>query len=119
MTLYIDGLSKTIQTIFARHRESTPRRKLPFKDLVHFARSGDEAVRERARQNRPYNRTTSAWTPPQGGQYSNLPRPQTRPQQCSVTVLEDDYSNPPDDIDIMQDDNYNDGNPQQSDYMEE
>lgn len=52
MTLYIDGLPKTIQTIVARHRETVLRLELTCEDLAHFARSQDEAVRARARQAR-------------------------------------------------------------------
>lgn len=49
MTLYKDGLLKTIQTIINRNLETGSRRKLTFEDLVHFARSEYEAFRARAR----------------------------------------------------------------------
>lgn len=44
MTMFIDGLSKTIQAMVARRRESVPRRYLTFEDLLHFSRSEYEAV---------------------------------------------------------------------------
>lgn len=44
MTLYIDGLSKTIKNIVTSHREIIQRPGLTFEDLIHFPRSEDEAV---------------------------------------------------------------------------
>lgn len=51
MNTRIDGLYKTIQTIVARHRESTPRVELKVEELVHFSRYKDDVVCARTRQN--------------------------------------------------------------------
>lgn len=73
MTLYIDGLSKTIQTIVARHMEIVRRLELTFKNIVHFDLSEDEAVRDRAYTTRLFNIASSNWTS-RRGQPPTLPR---------------------------------------------
>lgn len=58
MTMYIEGILKDIQTIFAHHQESVPGRDLNHEDLIHFAPSEDEAVRSKERQTRHFTRLT-------------------------------------------------------------
>ena len=47
MNFFVNGLSRDIQSIVARHRESTPRQYMRYERLVSFAR--DEGQAQRAR----------------------------------------------------------------------
>ena len=47
MTFFVNGLSRDIQSIVARHRESTPRQYMRYKRLVSFARDEGQAHRAR------------------------------------------------------------------------
>lgn len=46
MTLYVDGLDKTIKSLVARHRERHPR--IRFLELIQFAQAEGDAVRARS-----------------------------------------------------------------------
>lgn len=49
ITLYINGLSETIQAVVDRYRERIHRLQLTFESFTHFAKSEDEAYCARAR----------------------------------------------------------------------
>lgn len=46
-TLYVDGLSPTINTVVVHHRNSVHRNNFTFDALFHLAKSEDEAYRAR------------------------------------------------------------------------
>lgn len=101
MTLYIYILSKTIQTIVARNRETFRFRELIFEDLAHFARYEDESVSALARHALQCSLPPTNWPPQRAGQPSNVPRPQLpHNQQRSLSVLKDVQSHSSEDTSI-------------------
>lgn len=119
-TLYIYGLSKTIQTILVCHLEAVHCREVTIDEVAHSTSSEDESVSTRALQARQYSRPPTTWTLPLDLQPSKVPGPLSLPNhQCSVRFFDDVQSHSSDDISIVQFVNYNDGCPQQSNVKED
>lgn len=88
MTLYIDGLSKTIHTTIAHHPDTFHCRELTFDNLARFGCSEDEVIRARSFQVRPYNSPRTNWPHQRLFHPSNVPKLYSpRNLQRSVSIL--------------------------------
>lgn len=90
ITLYIDGLSDTIQAVAARYRESVHHHGMNFESFVSFSRSEDETYSAWARQIsqvRVFLRAT-------GKTNHSLPRPQIQERRKRLSP-DSTFSRPP------------------------